>query len=76
MAREKRRKTKPLTFIPFVKPGEKASKTQDAGGILPTATDWQRRELGRRLQILGEIAHTSLRPDIVIWSMASKQVVL
>lgn len=41
------------------------------------AKDWEMRvDLGRQLKFPEEIAVTSLRPDIMLWSQTSKQVAL
>lgn len=46
-------------------------------GVLTTAGDWEMRaNLKKKLKFPEEIAHTSLRPDIVLWSKGTKQVVL
>lgn len=46
-------------------------------GILATAGDWEMRaDLRRQLKFPEEMMSTSLRPDIVLWSKATKQVIL
>ncbi|XP_056127556.1 uncharacterized protein LOC130105540 [Rhinichthys klamathensis goyatoka] len=64
--------------IAFVRAGEKPQpprKTQ--GGVLATARDWHLLvDLGTQLRFPDTIAVTSLRPDMVLMSAASKQVVL
>ncbi len=46
-------------------------------GILGTANDWQMRvDLGKQLRFPEVITETSLRPDIVVFSEKSKQVVM
>lgn len=71
------KRVKPLTFIQFIKSGEKESRSNQATGILITASDWEIRvDLKKRLQFPGEIVQTTLRPDIVIWSKATKQVIM
>ena len=46
-------------------------------GLLGTAGDWQMQaDLRGRLQFPREIALTSQRPDIVIWSTSTKQAIL
>ncbi|CAJ1075238.1 LOW QUALITY PROTEIN: uncharacterized protein LOC109089580 [Xyrichtys novacula] len=66
------------TSIAFVRAGETPQpprKTQ--GGLLATARDWQLLvDLGRQLRFPDTIAVTSLRPDMVLVSASSKQVVL
>ncbi|KAI8496638.1 hypothetical protein Bbelb_252930 [Branchiostoma belcheri] len=45
--------------------------------ILPTASDWNLRvDLDRRLVFPEEIASTNLKPDVVLWSTQTKQIVL
>ena len=65
-------------MITFVRAGEKpqpSKKTQ--GGLLTTARDWQLLvDLGRQLRFPDIIAATTLQPDMVFMSGASKQVVL
>ncbi|XP_061185889.1 uncharacterized protein LOC133193994 [Saccostrea echinata] len=67
-----------LRFVNFVKEGEKGHKVSVEGsGLLGTATDWQMREdLKKRLEFPPEITATNKRPDIVIWSVATKQTIL
>ncbi|XP_063080140.1 uncharacterized protein LOC134470047 [Engraulis encrasicolus] len=64
--------------IAFVRAGEKpqpSKKTQ--GGLLTTARDWQLLvDLGRQLRFPDNIASTTLRPDMVLTSTSSRQVVL
>ncbi|XP_078608663.1 uncharacterized protein LOC144880403 [Branchiostoma floridae x Branchiostoma japonicum] len=46
-------------------------------GILATAGDWDLRvDLDRKLTFPEEITTTNLRPDIVIWSAKTRQVVI
>lgn len=48
-----------------------------ARGLLPTANDWKlRADLKRKLVFPEEILSTNLRPDIVMWSPNTKQVVI
>ena len=45
--------------------------------MLATARDWELRvDLGRQLQFPEIVARTTLRPDIVLTSLTTKQVVL
>ncbi|KAJ8352597.1 hypothetical protein SKAU_G00240730 [Synaphobranchus kaupii] len=56
---------------------ESAAKETRSKGILATAGEWKMQaDLRKQLRFLEEIAHTSLRPDIILWSRGSKQVVL
>ncbi|RXN15823.1 reverse transcriptase [Labeo rohita] len=68
----------PKKSITFVRAGEKAQQRQSPpGGLLNTAQDWKLQvDLGRQLKFPEYILSTSLRPDMVITSDASKQVVL
>ena len=46
-------------------------------GLLYQAQNWEMIvDLGKKLKFPEEIAHTTLRPDIVIWSKTPKQVIL
>lgn len=51
-------------------------------GVLASASDWEMQaDLKKQLKFPEEIAHTSFkpyiyRPDIVLWSKGTKQVVL
>ncbi|XP_019639908.1 PREDICTED: uncharacterized protein LOC109481752 [Branchiostoma belcheri] len=68
-------------FIGFVREGEgekRKTGTKDRErGILPTASDWNLRvDLDRRLVFPEEISSTNLKPDVVLWSTQTKQIVL
>ncbi|KAL0172855.1 hypothetical protein M9458_033166, partial [Cirrhinus mrigala] len=64
-------------FIQFVRTGESTAAGRRSRGVLATANDWEMRvDLKKRLKFPEEIAHTSLRPDIVLWSRGTNQVVL
>ena len=67
-----------LRFINFCRAGEKKSSGEGKEkGLLSTAGDWQMvADLDRQLKFPGEIAATSRRPDVVLWSRSTKQVVL
>ncbi|XP_015234767.1 PREDICTED: uncharacterized protein LOC107087608 [Cyprinodon variegatus] len=73
-------KSQPLSrsMIVFVRAGEKlqpSKKTQ--GGLLTTARDWQLLvDLGRQLRFPDYIAAMTLRPDMVLSSTSTRQVVL
>lgn len=77
-----RKKAKQLShghrFIHFVRAGQSAAAAEvRSKGVLATASDWEMRaDLKKQLKFPEEIAHTSLRPDIVLWSKGTKQVVL
>ncbi|XP_053176235.1 uncharacterized protein LOC128359949 [Scomber japonicus] len=62
----------------FVKAGEKPPPQPKAQtGLLGTAKDWQLRvDLGKQLKFPVSILKTSLRPDIVLQSESSKQVIM
>ncbi|XP_073731592.1 uncharacterized protein [Misgurnus anguillicaudatus] len=64
--------------ITFVKAGEKPhQRMKQTGGLLATAQDWQLNvDLGRQLKFPENIAVTTLRPDIVLVSEKTRQVVL
>ena len=63
------------TLKVFIKEGHTSTATKE--GILTSANDWElRADLQSRLVFPQEIVITTLRPDIVIWSAVTKQVVL
>ena len=67
-----------ITFIPFAKEGTTNMPTSNAKkqGILQPASDWTlQADLDKKLQF-PDIAQTSLRPDIVIKSTATKRLVI
>ena len=68
----------PKQSITFVRAGQKANhQPHSSGGLLATARDWQLQvDLGRQLKFPANIATTSLRPDMVLTSESTKQVVL
>jgi hypothetical protein len=69
---------KKVEFINFQRAGGsgKTGKTVSQG-LLSTASDWQlRADIHTQLQFPTNIAITNSRPDIVLWSEASKQVVI
>ncbi|XP_076113544.1 uncharacterized protein LOC143081178 [Mytilus galloprovincialis] len=75
--RKKRKMQKNITFVNFVSAGEKKDNQAEGLGILGTASDWQMTaDIHQRMSFPAEIAATSLRPDIVIWSQGTKQAVL
>lgn len=64
--------------IAFIRAGEQPRPQLRAQtGLLGTANDWQlRADLGKQLRFPENIVETSLRPDIVLLSDSSKQVIL
>ncbi|KAK0144687.1 hypothetical protein N1851_016943 [Merluccius polli] len=64
--------------IAFIKAGERPQHRQrQVGGLLTTARDWQLKvDLGRQLTVPHTIAVTTLRPDLVLLSESTRQVVL
>ncbi|XP_049337547.1 uncharacterized protein LOC125802987 [Astyanax mexicanus] len=64
--------------ITFIRAGEKPHVVHKvSSGLLTTAYDWQlKADLGRQLKFPEHIARTSLRPDLVLTSESTKQVVL
>ena len=75
---QRKNKSTPPSKINFVKAGEKVKPgSRKAGGILAMASDWDMRvDLGRQLRFPERIVTTSLRPDMVLTSDTSKQVVI
>lgn len=62
-------------FIAFLGPREKTGKEDGDTETLGTAKDCKMRvHIRRQLKFSEEITITSLQPDIVLWSQASKQV--
>ena len=65
--------------IHFVKEGQRPEKTprNRSASLLPTARDWVMSvDLERQLKIPPHITQTRLRPDIILVSEATKQLVL
>ncbi|KAK0145691.1 hypothetical protein N1851_015413 [Merluccius polli] len=64
--------------IAFIKAGERPQhRPRQVGGLLTTARDWQLKvDLGRQLKVPHTIAVTTLRPDLVLLSESTRQVVL
>lgn len=64
--------------ISFVRAGEKAQQQpRSPGGLLANARDWHLQvDLGRQLNFPNHITATSLRPDMVITSESTRQVVI
>jgi hypothetical protein len=75
--RQKRHIEGKLKFIDFHKTGEKARTSSQQQGILATSNDWQMEvDLHRQLKFPPVIAVTNSRPDMVLWSIKSRQVVV
>ncbi|XP_069134670.1 uncharacterized protein [Argopecten irradians] len=75
--RKKRMISKGPKFVTFVKSETLATGRVEAGMILATARDWEMRaDIQQRMGFPAEVASTPLRPDVVLWSRSSKQVVL
>ncbi|KAL3976498.1 mitochondrial import inner membrane translocase subunit TIM8 [Sarotherodon galilaeus] len=68
----------PRKAISFIKAGEKPQvRSHLTTGLLNTASDWQlQADLGKQLKFPQNIAKTSLRPDMIIISEASKQLIM
>lgn len=66
-----------LRFINFCRAGDKRTTSRQDHGILSTAGDWKMEaDLDKQLRFPEEIAVTTSRPDIVLWSPSTKQVVM
>ncbi|XP_069118938.1 uncharacterized protein [Argopecten irradians] len=75
--KKKRALTKGPKFINLVKAGAKGRSSVEGGWILATAADWQMRaDIHQRMGFPEEVVSTPLRPDIVLWSQNSKQVLM
>lgn len=68
----------PKKAVFFIKPGEKPlACPQCSTGLLRTASDWQlQADLGKQLRFPLHIATTSLRPDMIITSEASRHLII
>ncbi|KAK1789677.1 hypothetical protein P4O66_015578, partial [Electrophorus voltai] len=64
--------------ITFIKAGDKPqARPRTTMGLFHTASDWQLQvHLGRQLKFPQHIAKTSFRPDMIITSAASKQLIM
>ena len=75
--KRKRTNKKSTQYINFVREGEKSSTTSTRTGILDESGSWEMKvDLGKKLHFPEEVVHTTLRPDIVIWSKIPKRVIL
>ena len=75
--RKNRNPVKQQVFIKFVRSGQPGNATKGAVGVLTTANDWlMSADVGEKLDFPRDICTTNLRPDIVIWSKHTKQVLL
>ena len=80
--RRKEKIEKGPKFIKFVKGGTETNKETNksnntASGIVSTANDWEMQaDVGGKTTFPGEVLTTTLRPDIVLWSRSSRQVIL
>ncbi|XP_066285629.1 uncharacterized protein [Branchiostoma lanceolatum] len=78
--KKRQRSRKGPQFIGFVKEGEAKNGPKrkiEEGGIFATATDWAMQvDLDSKLVFQEEIVATRLRPDVVLWSKHTKQVIL
>ncbi|XP_031136520.1 uncharacterized protein LOC116036966, partial [Sander lucioperca] len=68
----------PRCKISFLRAGEHPpSRPKVQTGLLGTAKDWQLRvDLEKQLRFPRDIVETSLRPDMVLLSVTSKQIIL
>ncbi|RXN33882.1 hypothetical protein ROHU_015321 [Labeo rohita] len=79
--RGKRRpaKVRPLlSTIAFVKEGQRPIvHSQARQNLLQSAQGWEMEvDLGRRLHFLEAVLSTTLRPDIIMWSLEGKRIIL
>ncbi|XP_035683116.1 uncharacterized protein LOC118420431 [Branchiostoma floridae] len=80
-AENKGRPGKRIQPISFVKEGEKVKNIEkrhrDQPGIMTTANDWViQADIGKQLELPKDIITTNLRPDIIMYSRRTKQLVL
>ena len=74
---KKRTIRKGQTFVDFVKEGGKSSRTTSTNGVLSTANDWNLiADVHQRSKSPQDITSTALRPDTVLYSKATKQVIM
>ena len=69
------RKQGPQTHTAFVRAGERTKKTATIkkASCLEMACDWEMRvDLDKQLVIPAEIVTTTLRPDLILWSVSTK----
>jgi hypothetical protein len=75
--RSRQQNKKGCQYINFVREGEKKSTTTTRTGILNESGSWEMKvDLREKLHFPEEVVHTTLRPDIVIWSKSPKHVIL
>ena len=76
--RQSRHVKNKMTFISFEKAGEKKGEVRkQSQGLLGTAGDWQMEaDIHGRLKFPEDVAVTNSRPDLVLWSVGTKQVVM
>ncbi|XP_048863711.1 uncharacterized protein LOC125738598 [Brienomyrus brachyistius] len=70
--------TRSRRVVPFVKAGEKPRpQSIPTSSLRSSASDWELRvDLGKQLKFPEYVISTSLRPDVVLTSVSSKQVLL
>ena len=75
--KKKRSPSKQKNYIRFVKPGEKIPTEKfERRSILERSQSWDMKvDLGRKL-VFPDIVHTTLRPDIVIWSASARTIII
>ncbi|XP_061747756.1 uncharacterized protein LOC133545995, partial [Nerophis ophidion] len=70
---------RPVKSTAFIRAGEKSTPAarDTSSSLLATARDWELSvDLGKQLKFPDVVAKRTLRPDIVLTSVASKQVIL
>ena len=75
---KKRPIRKKIQYINFVKSGQMSSTNSiNNTGVLCIADDWQMEaDLNKQLKFPEVIAITNKRPDIVLWSVKSRSLVI
>lgn len=81
---QERRKKQParvrplLNTVAFVKEGQRpVSHSLARQNLLQSAQGWDMEvDLGRKLQFPKEVLSTTLRPDIIMWSLEGKKIIL
>ena len=77
LARRKKETVRKMKTINFVRAGEVGKITSATSGLLATSSDWKMQaDIKEQLKFPAEIAITNQRPDIVLWSNSTKQIVM
>ena len=77
-ARKSSRTAPQRKTLPFVRAGEKIEKKESSGGgWLAEAGDWKMvADIGGKAVFPKEITETSLRPDMVVWTLRRRRLII